>query len=67
MPILLKIANKQTFNVNTEHVSCSCCKCGISVARMHLGCWYLPLSMLTVILLPKSKGNFPRKKFVCHN
>ena len=38
MPVLLKIANKQTFNVDTEHLSLSCCKCGISVARMHLGC-----------------------------
>ena len=67
MPVLLKITNKQTFNVNTEHVSCSCYKCRISVARMHLGCWYLPLSMLTVILLMKSEGNFPRKKFGSHN
>jgi hypothetical protein len=37
------------FNMKTKHLSCSCCKRRISVARMYLGCWYLQLSMLAVI------------------
>jgi hypothetical protein len=67
MPVLLKIATKETFNMKTEHLICSCCKCSISVARMHLGCWYLPLSMLDVVLLLESGGNFPWKTFGGHN
>jgi hypothetical protein len=58
---LLKIANKETFNMETKHLSCSCCKCRISVARMHLGCWYLPLSMLAVILSWKVDETFRRR------
>jgi hypothetical protein len=67
MPVLFKIANKKTFNMKTEHLSCSCCKCMISVARMHLGCWFLRWSMRAVILLLDSGVNFPWKKFSSHN
>jgi len=63
IPVLLKIANKETFNVNTEQLSCSWCKCRISVARMHRDCWYLPLSILAAVLLLESGGNFPWKNW----